>query len=270
VTVTLPRPLAHDSYLHRRNPTVKLGVLLVVSGALLFVFDPWTPAILYLLALVGVRLGGRTPWRVLAIAHVPFVLFAFSLFTVNVVARRGEPIWSWGVFDLTQEGIVVGSSLALRTLVIGTGSIAFVLTTDGTRLMTSLHQQLRLSPRLTYAVLAGYRLLEQLPAEWQTIRMAQAVRVTGRRPGTLPRSPRILTRAAFGLLVTALRRGERIAIALETRGLGRGPRTVFRPVPLERDDWLFAAGVLSCYTAVYLLAAAAGWLRGPGALGGVF
>lgn len=267
MTAALSRPLDHDSYLHRRNPTVKLAVLLVVSGVLLFVFDPWTPALLYLLILPGVRLGGRVPWRVLGAAHIPFVLFAVSLLSVNAVTRPGDVLWSAGPLEVTAQGISVGASLAVRTLVIGAGSIAFVLTTEGTRLMTSLHQHLRLSPRVTYAVLAGYRLLEQLPAEWHTIRMAQAVRVRGRPRGRLPRSPRMLTAAAFALFVTALRRGERIATALETRGLGLGPRTIYRPVRLDGYDAVFAIVVLGSCAAVYLLAAGLGWLRGPSALG---
>jgi energy-coupling factor transporter transmembrane protein EcfT len=267
VPVVLIRTLPHDSYLHRRNPTVKFGVVFAISATLLAVFDPWTPALLYCLALGGVRIAGRIPWRSLIVAHVPFLLFGSSLFMVNAIARRGQVVWSWGPLDATGEGITVGASLALRTMVIGVAAIGFVLTTDGTRLMTSLHQHLRVSPRFTYAVLAGYRLLEQLPEEWQTIRMAQAVREERHRPGTLPRSPRALARAAFGLLVTALRRGERMAVALETRGLGSGARTIYRPVPLDRGDWLFASTVLAGFAMVLVTAWLFGWLRGPSALG---
>ncbi|WP_421741064.1 energy-coupling factor transporter transmembrane component T [Cellulomonas sp.] len=93
-------------------------------------------------------------------------------------------------------------------------------------------------------MLAGYRVLEDLPERWTTIRQAQSVRDPRRRAGTPPRDPGSLTRAAFTLLVVALRQGERMAIAMETRGLGSGPRTVHRPVALDHRDALFAAVVL--------------------------
>ncbi|MFP3914151.1 MAG: energy-coupling factor transporter transmembrane component T family protein [Actinomycetota bacterium] len=256
-----------SSWLADRNPTVKFLVLLAVSAVLLGVFDPWTPALLYVLALAGVLAAGRIPWRRLLAAHTPFALFGFSLLTVNAVTRPGRLAWQWGWLDVTQEGLLVGGSLAIRTLVIGVCAIGFVLTTDGTRLMVSFHQQLRLGPRLTYAILAGYRLLEQLPAEWQTIRMAQAIRSGSTRHEALPRSPRALGRAAFALLVTAIRRGERMSIALETRGLGDGPRTIHRPVPLDRRDASLAAGVLGVVAATLAVGALAGWLQGPSALG---
>src|SRR5665647_2067559 len=78
---------------------------------------------------------------------------------------------------------------------------------------------------------------------------------------------RVLTRAAFTTLVMTLRRGERMSIALETRGLGAGPRTIFRPVPLDHRDGAFALVVLAAVGAVLLLAWRAGWLAGWGALG---
>lgn len=267
MTVLPGRPPAGDSWLHRRNPAVKFFVVLALSAVLLAVFDPWTPTILYVLALAGVWRAGRIPWPALLTAHVPFLLFALSLLFVNAVTRPGELVWAVGSFDVTHQGLTVGASLAVRTLVIGVGAIGFLLTTDGTRLMVSLHQHLRLSPRLTYAVLAGYRLLEQLPIEWQTIRMAQATRRNDHVEGRLPRSPRPLLRAAFTLLVTAVRRGERMSIALETRGLGDGARTIYRPVPLDRSDAVLVAVPLLTTGAVMVVAAMAGWLRGPAALG---
>ncbi len=255
----LGRPLPHDSLLHRRNPTVKLAVLLVVSVLVLVPVDPWTPLALYALALPAVAAAGRLPWRVLATAQLAFSPFALSLLLVNSVTRDGRAVASVLGMTMTDVGLTVGASLAVRTLLVGALSVGFVLTTDGARLMTSLHQHARLGPRATYAILAGYRVLEQLPDRWTTIRQAQAVReparATGRRarrPGALPGSPAALRRAAFTLLVVALRQGERMATAMETRGLGSGPRTVARPVSLDRSDAAFAAVVLDATAAVLL------------------
>lgn len=262
------RPLPHDSYLHRRNPTVKFAVVLLVSAVMVAVFDPWTPGLLYLLAFPAVLLAGAVPWRTLAWAQLPFVLFGTSLFVVNALTRQGPSIAALGPFDVSAEGVSVGLSLALRTLLIGTLSVGFVLTTDGAQLMTSLHQQVRLGARLTYAVLAGYRLLEQMPEQWQVIRQAQAAR----RPAaethrhTLPHSPRALSRAAFTLLVTTIRRGERMSIAMETRGLGASRRTVYRPVQVTGADATLVVGCALVLAAVLTTGWYVGWLVGFGVL----
>lgn len=252
--------------LDRLDPTVKLTAVMVVSLTLLAVFDPITPALLYALASVGVLSVGRLPLRRLLLGQLPFASFAFSLLAVNAVSRGGQVLHRWGPLSVTDDGLAVGASLALRTMVIGVCVLGFVASTDPARLLTSLHQLGRLPVRATYALLAAYRLLDDLPAEWMTIRRAHAVRDPDRRPGRLPRSPAALSRAAFALMVSALRRGERVAIALESRGLGSAERTVWKPARLRRADLGFAATVVLALVAVLLLTAWLGVLRGPGAL----
>ena len=259
------RPLAGDSVLHRRDPTVKLAVLLVICLVLTAVTDPVTPAVLYLLTWPVALAAGRIPASTLLRAHLPFVAFALSLLMVNAVTRPGQAVAQVGPVAISAEGLSIGAGLAIRTLFIGVASVTFVLTTDGARLMTSLHQHLRLDGRFAYAVLAGYRLLEQLPETWATIRAAQAVRDPRRRG--VSRSPRALRQAAFTLLVTSLRRAERMSIALETRGLGAGRRTIAAPSPLGRADALLAGTALGSTAVVLLASWQAGTLRGLGALG---
>lgn len=257
----LGQALPHDSLLHRRNPAVKLAVFFVVSVLLLVPVDPWTPLALLVVAVPAVLVAGRIPWRTLGGAALLFGPFACSLLAVNAVTRDGPVVAEVLGLEVTGTGVAIGAALALRTVLVGILAVAFSLTTDGARLMTSLHQHARLGARPTFAVLAGYRVLEDLPERWTTIRQAQSVRDPRRRAGALPRDPGSLTRAAFTLLVVALRQGERMAIAMETRGLGSGQRTVHRPVALDHRDAVFAAVVLGVCALVVLASWRVGVLR---------
>ena len=251
---SLGRALPHDSVLHRRNPTVKLAVFLVVSVVVLVPVDPWTPLVLLVLAAPAVVRAGRIPWRRSARAALLFGPFALSLLAVNAVTRDGPVVAEVARAGGDPHGPGDRAALALRTVLVGTLAVAFSLTTDGARLMTSLHQHARLGARPTFAVLAGYRVLEDLPERWTTIRQAQSVRDPRRcAEAPCPRDAGSLARAAFTLLVVALRQGERMAIAMETRGLGSGPRTVHRPVALDRRDAAFAALVLGVCLLVVLV-----------------
>ncbi|MFH5821191.1 energy-coupling factor transporter transmembrane component T family protein [Georgenia sp. AZ-5] len=268
-----------DSPLARRNPTVKLALLTLVSLVAVFLLDPLTPAVLYLLALAAVTASLRVPLRTLAAAHVPFVAFALGVLVVNALARPGVVLWQAGLLRVTEEGLAVGAALAARTLLVGVLAIGFLLSTDGVALMTSLHQNARLGARVTYAILAGYRMLQEMPREWSTIRHAHAVRAelpdaartsgagmnAGARP---PRGPRHLAGVVFTLLVVSVRKGERMAQALESRGLGLEPRTTWRPVRVTAADWALVAGVVTVVTGVLLASRALGYLEGPGALAG--
>ena len=49
----------------------------------------------------------------------------------------------------------------------------------------------------------------------------------------------------FAILVAAIRRGTRLALAMDARGFGERPcRTVSRPRSVDRADWLLMAGAL--------------------------
>lgn len=254
------------SVLERWNPTVKLATALLLSAGALLVTDPVTPATAWLLTVVALLALGRVPVRTLVLAHVPFVVFASSLLVVNVVTRPGGDVVVLGPLTVGADALTIGAALALRTLFVGALSLVLVLTTDPVRLMTSLHQHARLPATWTFAVLAAHRLLVELPDAWHTIRCAQAVRDPRRRRGRLPRSPRSLGAAAFALLVGAVRRSERLTVALESRGLGSGPRTTSRPVPLGVPDVVAAGAVLALAGALVAVGALAGWVTGIGAL----
>lgn len=72
----------------------------------------------------------------------------------------------------------------------------------------------------------------------------------------------------FTLLVVSVRKGERMAQALESRGLGLTPRSTWRPVRITRGDWAMAAIVLSVLALVLTVSARLGILAGPGRLFG--
>ncbi len=255
-------------FLSRRNPTVKLALLFVVSLGTLWIFDPVTPMVLYLLALFGVCLGARPRPRSLVLAHIPLVSFALGVFLVNALSRPGTPAVEGSPIRVTIEGLALGGAFAWRALLIGVLSFGFIVSTDAVALLTSLHQHARLNDRLSYALMAGYRMLQQLPGDWQVIRQAQSVRAPFRRNGR-PRAglPAYAT-AAFTLLVVAIRRGEQVARSLEARGLGAGPRSLWRPVALGWTDAAFAGLVLAAGSSVIVAGAIFGFTRSSAVLFG--
>lgn len=242
-----------ESWLWRRNPTVKAGLLLVVSLGTLAFYEPWPLLVLYTLAALAGRTAARIPWRTFAFAQVPFVLFGIGIVAVNTLSRPGEPLVPGTPFRATVEGLTIGTALALRGLVIGVLTIGFLTSTPPRELMVSLVQHARLSPRYAYAILAGHRMLEAMPERWATVRAAQAVREPRRRDGRPRFGVAGFGRAAFALLVASIRSSERIALALESRGLRDAPRTIWRPVLLDRCDLYLALSVTSTLAALMLV-----------------
>lgn len=238
LTIQHPSTLVQPGILTRWNPSVKLLTLFVLAVTMLFLWEPIRPAILWATLVIVALTLGKVPAKWLALAHIPFFAFGFGLFLVNVLAR-------------TEDGALIGAALAGRTLVIGVASILFLTSTPPVELMRSLNQNLKLPASITFAVLAGYQLLLGLPREWQTIRAAQLMRTGG---ATLNRNnqPKLTIKEAgrlvFTVLIVALRRSERIATSLESRGFGLKPRTIYRSVRVRPVDIL--AGLTVCALAV--------------------
>ena len=102
--------------------------------------------------------------------------------------------------------------------------------------------------------MATYRFLPELQSQVDTIHLAQEIRGIPWNKGIISRfsSP---FRVALPLFCVAARRGERIACAMESRGLGReNERTFYKKICIDKTDWIFlAVSVLIYATIAFIL-----------------
>jgi len=249
------------TFLARRDPTVKLVVVLGISLLLILIVDPVTPALFLAVALAVALASGARPTTILR-ALVPLSLLGVGFVWSNAVfaATQGPATWTIGPFHASEAGLRFGLAIAVRGIAIGMFSLAFVWTTDPTDLVVSLIRHARLSFRIGYPLLAGYRFLPFFADEYAQVRLARRVR------GAMPRGPLGRGREAVGELVTLLsdatRRATRIAIAMDARGFAAATRrTYYRDARLTWDDALFVLGAAVATIALLVLSAWLGSLR---------
>src|SRR5690606_28773668 len=140
------------------------------------------------------------------------------LFTAE---RGGMPLFALGPLDVTTDSLAAGGAIALRILGIAVAGILAISTVDPTDLGDALVQQLRAPSRFVFGALGAFRMLPLLVDEWQTLRLARRAR--GLDGGRSPvRHVRLVGGAVFALLVAAIRRGVRLAGAMEARGFDGG------------------------------------------------
>ncbi|MEU5941543.1 energy-coupling factor transporter transmembrane component T [Micromonospora sp. NPDC047548] len=230
--------------LARRNPVAKLAAALVFSFVLIATLDPVAPAIaiaieLAVLPLFGIRyrvLAGRA-WPVLAGAAgilVTLVLFAAD--------RSGRVLVEAGPVLVTEGVLLTALGLVLRMLAVALPGIIVFATTDPTDLADALIQNAKAPARFAIGTLAAFRLVPLLEQEWQMISMARRAR--GVDAGRNPLAKlRLFVSTAFALLVGAIRRGTRLAVAMDARGFDAGtPRTVARRQRFTTADGLLVVG----------------------------
>lgn len=244
-------PLVPDERapLARANPVAKLGAAAVLLVALFASLDWLTAAIVLAGLAVALPFSGLRPGDLLARSWL-ILLAAVSIGVFNVLfaaEQVGPTVLEIGPIRIGAETLVDGIGLALRLLAIVLAGLLATATTQPTDLADSLVQQLRVSPRFAIGALAALRLLPLLGQEWQVLALARRARGVdaGRSPIA---AVRLFAGQLMAILVAAIRRGTRMALAMEARGFGAMPcRTAARIHRMRASDWgwIAAATVLA-------------------------
>lgn len=247
-----------DSFLHRRNPMIKLAVIAVMTVLVCLSYFPVFPILTFLIAFFAIWLAGNVPFDNL-IRRLMLFLFVSFTFMVSMLLLRGLDneagiVLRFWIFKWTEKDLVHAITLGFRILALVTLSMGFVLTTRPRDIVLSLILQCKIDVLKGYATMATYRFLPELQSQVDAIHLAQEIRGIPWNKGIVSRftSP---FRVALPLFCVAARRGERIACAMESRGLGRdNTRTFYKTVSVDRTDWIFliASVVLYVILAVIL------------------
>ncbi|WP_025274444.1 energy-coupling factor transporter transmembrane component T family protein [Haloglycomyces albus] len=235
-----------ESLVARLNPLSKLIAAASVTLAA-FLLDSWQELglllgfSLLLTAVSGVswpRLAHRLLFFWSAAAMVVFIN------TVWAAEKTGQVWWTWGPITVASDALETGTVLGLRVAIAALVGLVGLTTTDPTDMADALMQQWRVSERFTIGALTALRMLPLLAEEWQRLSSARRARGLDGR-GNPIRRVRLFASTMFGLLVIALRRGQRLALAVEARGFDPAvDRTYARRSRWHGRDWVLVAVVL--------------------------
>jgi energy-coupling factor transport system ATP-binding protein len=213
------------------DPLALLGSAMLLSMAALLSGSVAVNLGLALLSVTVAILGGLPGRRVVLLA-LPALVACASVGLSNALL---------GDAGLTSSQAWWAAALpASRVLAVALPGLVAAVAVDPTSLADALVVRLRVPARSAYSVLAGLRLLPLLRQEWTILALASRARGLG---GSGVRGKvRHVASATLRLLVAALRRGGRLAVALDARGLRPdAPRTVARPL---RWRWVDGAALL--------------------------
>jgi energy-coupling factor transport system permease protein len=209
-------PVRGGQAIVRVNPVAKLVTALVIGVALLLSLD-WVSALvalaceLVLLIWAGVG-AGRLGLRVLPI----LIAALLAGVTISLYGQAsGATHFAFLFARVTDGSLGLAAATALRILAIGLPALVLFLTVDPTDLADGLGQVVHLPARFVLGALAALRLAGLFLDDWRSLELARRARGTADR-GRVRR----FTGQAFALLVLSIRRGSKLATAMEARGFG--------------------------------------------------
>jgi energy-coupling factor transport system permease protein len=223
-----------DGRLARRNPVAKLLAVTVLTLALVVSLDVVTPSLVLLATLLAIPWTGVRVSRVAGTARL-LLLSAVTVGLTNAVfgsTKTGDVLLG----PITTGSAQVGLAIGLRVVALGLPGILVVAATDPVDLADSLVQQLHLPAKFAYGTLAALRLLPLLAEEWETLTLARRARGVDAGRNPVARLAQFAGQV-LSLLVAAVRRGIRLATAMDARGFDSGsPRTAARQQAVSPAD----------------------------------
>jgi cobalt/nickel transport system permease protein len=231
-----------DSWLARRDARWRLAafVLALAAAAIMRDFGP-TAAALGVALLLAAASGAPAQWYrarvgIFLLAVVPFLIVV--PFTVD----RGERLWEWRFLHVTDAGLVVAVTLAMKTAALVTLALTLLASAP---LPVSLAAAGRLGmPKLLVHLTAlTYRYAFLLLDEFGRLRVA--LRVRGFRNAMTGHAYRTIGQVTGTLLVRGSDRAERVAQAMRCRAFDGHFRTLttFRTTAADVLLFVLLAGL---------------------------
>lgn len=222
------------------NPFLKILLLTMITLIVSLDFFPFLSATLIIMALAVTHIYTTIGVNELIGSVKAFILMSFSFMFIIIVARflSGE--------DLALVSVI---GLGFKILTISIYSAIFVKTTDPTELVISLVKYLKVPPKFAYAFLTAYRFLPTFKEEFEIIRHAHLVRGIEEGSNFIVRTWN-MKQYMLPMLATAVRKGIRVSMAMETRAFGKySERTYYRSLTIKKNE-IIASGL---YTVIVLV-----------------
>lgn len=257
--ITLGQYLPGNSVVHKLDPRTKI---LIVFAYIALVFSVKN-MVGYALALIFpliVCFISKIPLKMIVKSLKPLLFFIIFTALINLFLTKGKVLLSFWIFNITEEGIVLTVKMALRLILLVTGTSLLTYTTSPIVLTDGIEKLL--SPLSKIGVPAheiammmtiALRFIPTIIDETDKIMKAQSARGSDFESGNLISRAKALVPILVPLFISAFRRADDLAVAMECRCYHGGKnRTKLKTIKMTGRDFaaiilfaaIFAAGVI--------------------------
>ncbi len=250
--ITIGQYYPADSILHRLDPRVKfIGTFLFLIS--LFVADSFWGYVLATCFLAGIILLSKVPVKFMLKGLKPLFIILIITVLFNLFLIPGQELWSLGFLTITVEGVKQAVKIGVRLIYLVIGSSVMTLTTTPNQLTDGLERILRPLNKIKVPVheismmmSIALRFIPILMEETDKIMKAQIARGADFESGNLIQKAKSLVPLLVPLFISAFRRADDLAMAMEARCYHGGDnRTQMKPLVYQsRDYWAYAIALL--------------------------
>lgn len=253
--ITIGQYYPADSFIHKLDPRVKLvsTVLFIIS---LFLFKNIVGYILATLFLALVIKGSKVPFKFMVRGLKAIIILMMITVVFNLFLTPGEPLVTVWKLTVTKEGLKIAAFMAVRLTYLIIGSSVMTLTTTPNQLTDGLENLLGPLKKIKVPVheiammmSIALRFIPILLEETDKIMKAQIARGADFESGNLIKKAKSLIPLLVPLFISAFRRANDLAMAMEARCYrGGAGRTKMKPLSYQKQDYI-AYGAVFFYVA---------------------
>ena len=246
--ITIGQFFPGDSFMHRLDPRTKI-VLTIALIVCVFLSQGFLGfAAIFAFALVACRTTG-IGLKFIVRGLKPILYIVVLTFVLNLFFQtNGTILVQWGVLRITAEGLRRAAYMALRLVLLVIVSQLLTLTTSPIALTDGLESLMKPLKRVKFPaheiammMSIALRFIPTLMEEADKIMKAQQARGADFESGNLLRRAKAMVPLLVPLFVSAFRRADELAMAMEARCYHGGEgRTRMRQLRFSRlDIWAF-------------------------------
>lgn len=221
--ITLGQYFPGSSLVHRLDPRTKI-LCIVIYIAAVFCVDSYVGyGVVALFTALCIR-SSKIPFRFVVKGVKPIMVFVAITALFNLFLTDGKVAWSWGFLTITYEGINMAIFMVLRLffLVLGTSLLTLttspIALTDGIEHLLSPFKKIGLpAHELAMMMTIALRFVPTLLEETDKIVKAQTARGANFDSGNLLKKAKAMIPILIPLFVSAFRRADDLAVAMECR-----------------------------------------------------
>ena len=260
--ITIGQHFPGDSLVHKFDPRMKLVLTIVYIILLFAASNPLglTLSLVFLVAMYGVA---KIPFKLITKSLkpiLPIILFT-AVLNLFFVSGEGEPLVHFWVLNIYAEGLRYAILMAVRVMALIAGTSLLTYTTSPIVLTDAIEQLLKPLGKLHFPVheLAmmmsiALRFIPTLIEETDKIMKAQIARGADMESGNLIQKAKAMIPILVPLFVSAFRRANDLAMAMEARCYHGGEgRTKMKPLKYHYQDRLAYAITLGYLIAIVVI-----------------
>ena len=247
--ITLGQYFPGTSFLHKLDPRIKIVATMIFIVAIFFAHSLASYAIVTAFVALNFAIS-RLPAKFIVKSLKPLWVIIIFTMGVHIFTTPGDVLWQYGIFHITKEGLYQGALMTARLVFLFSSLLTYttspIVLTDGIEHLLNPFKRIGVpAHELAMMMTIALRFIPTLLEETDRIMKAQTARGANFTSGSLLQRGKNMIPLLVPLFVSAFRRADDLATAMEARCYRGGEgRTRMNELSYTYRDGIAMAAVL--------------------------